>query len=219
MELFEERTMSTSSVSGESYHGGPTGFDRETIKSAVLARNWWAVGLRGVAAIVFGLIALFFPGVTILSLALVFAAYAIVEGAATIVAAVRAVRQGEAWALLALGGLAKIAAGLFAALWPGITALAFVLVFGFGEIIEGAFSFGSAFQLREDHGRWWLALSGILAVVFGLFLVFTPLIGAVVLAWWLGIYAIALGIVELLLSFRLHSKHAERPSSAAPQGA
>lgn len=211
--------MSTSSASGESFRGGPISADKLDAKNAGLARNWWAVALRGLAAVIFGLIALFLPGVTILSLVLVFAIYAVIDGIAAIVAAVRAVRHGEAWLFLAIAGLAKIAAGVFAAFWPGITALVFVLVFGAGEIVAGAFTFGSALDLKEDHGRWWLALGGILAVVFGLFLVLTPLIGAVVLTWWLGIYAIALGIVELVLAFRLRTKHVEHPPLASPQGA
>lgn len=211
--------MSTSSVSGESFRGGPISADKVNAKNAILAHNWWAVALRGLAAIIFGLIALFLPGVTILSLVLVFAVYAVIDGIAAIVASVRAARQGEAWLFLFFAGLVKIAAAAFAAFWPGITALVFVLVFGVGEIFAGALTFGSALDLKEDHGRWWLALGGILAVVFGLFLILTPLIGAVVLTWWLGLYAIALGIVELALAFRLRTKHIEYPTLASPQGA
>jgi uncharacterized membrane protein HdeD (DUF308 family) len=211
--------MSSSSLSGESYRGGPFGADRLTAKNAVLAHNWWAIALRGLAAIVFGVIALFQPGVMILSLVLVFAVYAVVDGIAAILAAVRAARQGEAWLFLFFAGLAKIAAGVFAAFWPGITALVFVLVFGIGEIATGAFTFVSAIDLREDHGRWWLALGGILELVFGIFLILTPLIGAVVLTWWLGLYAIAFGIVEFVLAFRLRARHFEHPPFASPQGA
>jgi uncharacterized membrane protein HdeD (DUF308 family) len=211
--------MSTSSVSGEPFRSNPFSADPLIAKNAVLAHNWWAIALRGLAAIVFGLIALFMPGVTIVSLVLVFAIYAAFDGIATVVAAVRAARQGEAWLFLFLAGLVKIAAGAFAAFWPGITALVFVLVFGVGEIIGGGLTFGSALDLKEDHGRWWLALGGLLAVVFGLFLLLTPVIGAVVLSWWLGIYAIALGIVELVLAFRLHARHVDHPTIASPQGA
>ncbi|PWB92856.1 MULTISPECIES: HdeD family acid-resistance protein [Methylosinus] len=211
--------MSTSNVSGDPFRGGPFDLNRLEAKNAILAHNWWAIALRGLAAILFGIIALFMPGVTILSLVLVFAIFAAVDGIATIVAAVRAARQGEAWLFLFLAGLVKIAAGAFAAFWPGITALIFVAVFGAGEVVGGALTFGSALDLKEDHGRWWLALGGLLAVVFGLFLLLTPVIGAVVLSWWLGIYAIALGIVELILAFRLHARHVEHPPLAHPQGA
>lgn len=211
--------MSTSSVSGDPFRGGPFDMDRLTAKNAILAHNWWAIALRGVATIIFGIIALFMPGVMILSLALVFAIFAAVDGIATIVAAVRAARQSEAWLFLFLAGLVKIAAGAFAAFWPGVTALVFVMVFGVGEVIGGGLTFGSALDLKEDHGRWWLALGGLLSVVFGLFLLLTPVIGAVVLTWWLGVYAIALGIVELILAFRLHARHVEHPPLAHPQGA
>jgi uncharacterized membrane protein HdeD (DUF308 family) len=208
--------MSTSSTYDEPFRGGPFGLDPLAAKNATLARNWWAVALRGLAAIVFGLIALFMPGVTIVSLALVFAAFVIVDGVAAIVSSVRAARKGETWLFVFLAGLVKIAAGLFAAFWPGITALVFVLVFGIEEILAGGLTIGSAFDLREDHGRWWFALSGLLAIVFGAFLVLTPMIGAIVLAWWLGVYAIALGIVELVLAFRLRGRHVERGPAATP---
>ncbi|MBY6240882.1 HdeD family acid-resistance protein [Methylosinus sp. Sm6] len=211
--------MSTSSISDQPFPGGPFGVDRLTAKNAILARNWWAVALRGLAAIIFGLIALFMPGVTILSLVLVFAAFAIVDGVATMVSAARAARRGEAWLFMFLAGLVKIAAGLFAAFWPGITALIFVLLFGIEEIIAGGLFLGSAFELREDHGRWLLALTGILSILFGLFVALSPVIGAVVLAWWIGAYAIAIGIVELMLAFRLRARHVAGGPLATPQGA
>jgi uncharacterized membrane protein HdeD (DUF308 family) len=216
---FAEASMSTSGIFDQPFPGGPFGADRLAAKNSILARNWWAVALRGLAAIVFGLIALFMPGVTILSLVLVFAAFAIVDGVAAMFSAARAAHRGEAWLFVFLAGLVKIAAGLFAAFWPGITALVFVLVIGIEEIIVGGLTLGSAFDLREDHGRWWFALSGVLAIVFGIFLVLTPMIGAVVLAWWLGVYAIALGIVELMLAFRLRSRHVEQAPLAPPRGA
>ena len=91
-------------------------------------RNWWAVALRGVFGILFGLIALFAPGPTILSLVLLFSAYMLVDGVFGIVAAVRAARRHERWGLLLLEGLANIATGAIAFLWPGITVIAFVLL-------------------------------------------------------------------------------------------
>lgn len=210
--------MSTSTP-GQSFRHSLEDAERETLKSALLAHNWWATGLRGLAAIIFGLIAIFLPGATILSLVLVFAAYVLVDGVAGIIAAVRAAREGEAWAFLAFAGVVNVAAGILAAVWPAITVLAFVVIAGVSEIISGALTFGSAFQLKEDHGRWWLAFGGILSFFFGLFLILAPLFGAVVLTWWLGIYAIGLGVVLLILAFKLRAKHIEHPTFASPQGA
>jgi uncharacterized membrane protein HdeD (DUF308 family) len=210
--IFGEVKMSTSNTSP--FWSGSVA-DRRM--SAGLARNWWAIALRGVAAIVFGLIAIFLPGVTMLSLVLVFAAYMLVDGAMGIVSAVRAARLGEAWTLLAFAGVVNIAAAILAAAWPGITVLVFVMIVAASEIVSGGLMFSSALNLEQDHGRWWLALGGVLSMAFGVILIITPLVGALVLTWWLGIYAIAFGIVLLLLAFRLRSRHVENFGSPAPQ--
>src|SRR5215211_7936118 len=100
--------------------------DRSHEMSRLLAQNWWAIALRGVFAILFGLIALLVPGATILSLVLFFSAYMLVDGIFGIVAAVRAAGRGQRWGLLVLEGIANIAIGVIAFLWPGLTAVAFV---------------------------------------------------------------------------------------------
>src|SRR5271165_7408887 len=88
---------------------------------AVLAQNWWAIAIRGVLGILFGLVALFLPGATMLSLVLLFAAYAFVDGVFGIISAVRAARQGERWGLLVLEGIVDLVTAAIAFLWPGIT--------------------------------------------------------------------------------------------------
>ncbi len=185
--------------------------------SAGLARNWWAIGLQGAAAIVFGLITIFLPGVTMLSLVMVFAAYMLVDGVTGIVSAVRAARQGESWSLLAFAGIVSIIGGILAVAWPGITVLVFVMIIAASEIVSGGFMFSAAFQLEHDHGRWWLALGGILSIAFGVILILAPLVGAVVLTWWLGAYAIGLGIVLMILAFQLRSRHVDNRGSPASQ--
>ena len=117
--------MSTS-YTGQSEPSFMSGADLNM--SEALARNWWAMALRGVLAIVFGVIALVLPGVTMLSLVIVFAAYALVDGVLAIVAAVRSARRHERWGLLVLEGVVDIAAGVLAFLWPGLTIVIFVLL-------------------------------------------------------------------------------------------
>ena len=129
--------------------------------SEALARNWWAMALRGVLAIVFGVIALVLPGVTMLSLVIVFAAYALVDGVLAIVAAVRSARRHERWGLLVLEGVVDIAAGVLAFLWPGLTIVIFVLLVAAWAIVTGGLMTAAAFRLQLDHGRWWLALGGL----------------------------------------------------------
>jgi uncharacterized membrane protein HdeD (DUF308 family) len=201
-----ERGMSTSNT-GQSEFSFMSGADSNM--SEALARNWWAMALRGVLAIVFGVIALVLPGVTMLSLVIVFAAYALVDGVFAIVAAVRAARRHERWGLLVLEGVVDIAAGVLAFLWPGLTIVIFVLLVAAWAIVTGALMTAAAFRLQLDHGRWWLALGGLASLVYGVLLIIAPLIGALVLTWWLGAYALVFGVLLLILAFRLRAKHAE----------
>lgn len=120
---------------------------------ATLARNWWAIGIRGALAILFGLIALFLPGATMLSLVIVFAAYAFVDGVFGIVSAARAARAHERWSFLILEGLVNIAVAAVAVLWPGITVVAFVFLIAFWAILTGILELVAAFRLDFIHGR------------------------------------------------------------------
>jgi uncharacterized membrane protein HdeD (DUF308 family) len=182
--------------------------------SQALAQNWWLIALRGVLAIIFGIIALVLPGPTMLSLVLLFSAYMLVDGIVGIVSAVRAIRNKEdRWSWLIVEGLLNIAIGVVAFLWPGITVLAFVLLVAAWAIVTGAAMTVAAFRLNVDHGRWWLLLGGLVSLIYGALLVAAPLIGAVVLTWWMGAYAIAFGVALLVLSFRLRSRQQEH---AAP---
>jgi uncharacterized membrane protein HdeD (DUF308 family) len=184
--------------------------------NAVLAENWWAIAVRGVLGILFGILALIFPGATILSFVLVFAAYLLVDGVFAIVAAVRAARRRDRWGLLTFEGIANIAAAVIAVLWPGLTVLAFVVLIAAWAIVTGVLMLGAAFRLNIQHGRWWLALSGAASLVFGILLILAPLAGAIVLTWWIGAYALVFGAALLVLAFRLRSR---RSRGAAPAGA
>jgi len=188
--------------------------------SAVLAQNWWVLALRGVLGILFGLIAFVYPGATMLSLVLVFAAYALVDGIFAIVSAVRAARKHERWGLLVAEGMANILTGIIAFVWPGITVVAFVLLMAAWALVSGTLMLAAAFRLRNDHGRWWLAFGGVVSILYGLLLVIAPLIGALVLTWWLGAYAIIFGAALLVLAFQLRArKDDSRPASAVPSSA
>ena len=181
---------------------------------AVLARNWWLVGLRGVAAVVFGLIALVMPGAAMLTLAWLFGAYLLVDGVFTIGSAVRAARAELRWAWLLAEGVVDIVMGLIALAFPGAAVLGFVLVTAAWALLSGGTEIAAAFRLKESHGRWWLLLGGIASVAFGVLLILAPLMGAVVLTWWLGAYAVVFGVMLLVLAFRLRGQHTQ----AAPMG-
>ena len=187
--------------------------------SEALARNWWAIALRGVLAIIFSAIAFILPGVTMLSLVIVFAAYAVADGIFAITSAVRTARRHERWGLLVLEGLVDIAAGVIAFLWPGLTILTFVLLVAVWALLTGGLMTVAAFRLQLDHGRWWLVLGGAASIIYGLLLIIAPLIGALVLTWWLAAYALVFGILLLILAFKLRSVRNARPQTGTPEAA
>lgn len=188
--------------------------------SALLAHNWWAIALRGVAAILLGLCALFFTGPAMLSLVLVFAAYFLVDGVFGFIAALRAARRHERWGLLVLNAALNILAAAVAILWPGIAILSFVVLVAAWAIVTGSLGLIAAFKLKLDHGRAWLVLGSLASVVFGVLLLASPLIGAVILTWWIGAWAFVMGTSLLALAFRLRPHRADRRhlSGAAMHG-
>ena len=168
-----------------------------------LAKNWWALALRGIAAIVFGILALVLPGVTLAVLVLLFGAYALVEGVFNVVAAIRGRGDGSPWWALVLEGSVSIAAGIVAILVPGLTALALLYMIAAWAVVTGVLEIVAAVRLRRQiTGELWLALNGVLT-----FLV--PGAGALSLAWLIGAYAVLFGLLLLGLAFRLRGRGAK----------
>jgi uncharacterized membrane protein HdeD (DUF308 family) len=181
-----------------------------------LVQNWWLFTLRGVLGIIFGILALIFPGPTILSLVLLFSAYMLVDGIFGIISAVRAIRRKEdRWGLLIFEGLLDIATGVVAFLWPALTVVAFVWLIAAWAIVSGGLMTAAGFRLNIEHGRWWLVLGGLLSLAYGVLLIITPLIGAVVFTWWLGAYALVFGVALVIFSLKLRSRQHERASPTA----
>jgi uncharacterized membrane protein HdeD (DUF308 family) len=181
----------------------------------ILHENWWVIAIRGVLGIIFGLIALFMPGVTIVSLVLVFAAYMLVDGAFSIAGAIRARGRNNQWGWLVLNGIISIITGILAFLWPLVTAVAFVLLIAIWSIVAGAVQLASAYRMRKgERGRGLLAFSGIVSILFGALLILSPIIGAVVLTWWIGAYVLVSSIILLVIAVTARSPSS--PGSATP---
>ena len=188
-------------------------------RNAVLADNWWAVALRGVVAILFGIAAFALPAATMLALVIFFAAYSLLDGILSIILAVRGARKGERWGLLTLNGVLGIAVSIAAMLWPGITVLAFVLMVAAWSLITGGLMLGAAFSLKVSHGRWLLVLGSVLSLIWGVLLVISPFVGALVLTWWIGAQALIFGVILIMLAFKLRQHRGDHmPTAMAAPG-
>ena len=173
---------------------------------AELARNWWILAIRGVAAILFGIGAFLWPEITLTVLVLLFGAYALVDGIFAVIAGIAARKQQERWWMMILEGIAGIIIGVLTFLYPSITALVLLFFIAAWAIVTGAFEIAAAIRLRREiEGEWLLILAGILSIIFGVLLVILPGPGALALIWLIGSYAIVFGILMLVLAFRLRS--------------
>jgi uncharacterized membrane protein HdeD (DUF308 family) len=154
-----------------------------------LARNWWALGLRGLCGVLFGAVIFAWPGISLFALVLLFGVYTLLDGVCTMASTLRSDRRDKRWWLFPLQGIGGIIIGIIAFIWPGITALALIYLIG----------------------EWLLGLSGIASVVFGALLVAFPGAGALAVLWIIGVYAILFGILLMILAFRLHQRNGHRP--------
>lgn len=178
----------------------------EVLEIDTLARNWWAVLLRGIAGILFGVATFFAPAISLAALVLLFGAYAFVDGILTLVSALRNRATNERWWVLLLEGLTGVLAGVVTFIWPGITALALLYLIAAWALITGALELAAAIRLRKviDH-EWLLVLSGIASIGLGVLLAMFPGAGALAVVLWIGAYALVFGVLLVALGFRLRS--------------
>ncbi len=173
---------------------------------SLVSRDWWVYALRGVAAILFGLLALAWPGATLAVLVYLFGAYALVDGIVLLVGLARgdvlARRHRWATALMGAMGILIAIATLF---WPGITALTLLYLVAFWAITTGILQVIAAIEFRREiDGEFWMVLGGVLSVVFGSVLLIFPGTGLLAIVWLVGFWAIVFGFSSLGLAFRLH---------------
>lgn len=170
-----------------------------------LVRNWWVVLLRGLIAILFGVMALLWPGVTLLTLVVLFGAFALLDGVTSVVMAVIGREGSRPWWSMVLTGLAGLAAGIAALTWPGLTLLALLMIIGVWAIVRGVFEIVAAVRLRQEiEHEWLLGLTGALSIIFGVILVTQPAAGGLALIWMIAIYALLAGILLTVLALRLY---------------
>ncbi len=169
-----------------------------------LSHSWWVLVLRGVAAVIFGILAYIWPGLTFTVLVLFFGAYALWDGVFALIGAFRT-DSDRRWALV-VEGLVGIAAGVVAFIWTGAATLAMLYVIAAWALVTGVMEIVAAIRLREEiQGELLLLLGGLLSVVFGVLIVLFPLAGLVAVTWMIAAYAIIFGIVLIALGIRMRN--------------
>lgn len=169
-----------------------------------LSRYWWLVVLRGVFAIIFGILAFVWPGITIGALIILFGAYALVDGISSIITGISRRNSNSQWWVLLLEGIIGVVAGILAFVYPGMTALALLYFIAVWAILTGIMEVIAAIRLRKEiDNEWWLILGGVLSIIFGLLLIIFPGSGALGLLWVIAAYSIIFGIMFIILGFRL----------------
>jgi uncharacterized membrane protein HdeD (DUF308 family) len=189
-------------------HGMPHDGSMSDGLNRPFAGVWWLIVLRGLAGVIFGLFALFSPGATVLSLLLILGAYLMLDGIFGRVSAVIAGRRQERWGLLIAESVVNLLIGFLIIMAPGIGLTVFMLVLAGWAIVTGGLMIGSAMNHKRD-GQRWLIGGGLASVLFGIALALAPILGGVVLTWWLGLYALVFGAALMVFGFRLRGIVAE----------
>jgi uncharacterized membrane protein HdeD (DUF308 family) len=182
----------------------------------LVTRNWWVFAIRGIAAIVLGILAFVSPATTLAVLVFMFGAYLLVDGVALLVALVRGdeAARSHGWAV-AIMGVLGIVAGVATFMWPGATALSLLYLIAIWAIAMGTFQVIAAIALRRElDGEFWMVLGGVASIIFGVYLVVFPGEGLLSLVWLVGIWSIVFGVSSLGLANKLRKADKALPESA-----
>jgi len=178
----------------------------ENVAVQTIRRNWWLLALRGVLAIIIGLIALFYPGIALRAFIIVFGVYAIIDGIAAVFISIQERGILSRWGWVLFEGIISILAGIVAFVYPGITALALLFVVAIYAILTGIMEIVAAFVIRGFAAQEWaLGIAGVLSIIFGVILFIHPGAGLLAILWLVGIYAIIFGILFIVRAFQMRS--------------
>jgi uncharacterized membrane protein HdeD (DUF308 family) len=190
----DRRSRSRASIAGAS---------AEHPMAAILIGNWWALALRGVAAILFAIVAFFWPEITAAALILLFGVYALVDGIFALVAGLRAAQHHRRYTALLIEGILNILIAVILFAWPGPALVGLIYLIALWAIITGVALVAGGIALVRLSGELLLVVSGLLSILLGIVLFVQPAVGVVALSWWLGIYALLFGIALLSAAFRI----------------
>ena len=171
--------------------------------AAILIGNWWALALRGIVALVFAIIAFFWPGITAAALVLLFGFYALIDGIFALVAGLRAARHHGRSGGLLLEGILNIVVAFVVFAMPGPALVALIYLIALWAVVSGIALTAAGFALIRLAGEWLLVASGLLSILLGVVLAVQPAAGVVALSWWLGAYAMLFGIALVSAAFRI----------------
>ena len=172
------------------------------------ARNWWVLLMRGILAVLFAIMTFTVPGLTLVTLVLLYGVYALADGLTALFVG----GSSRSWSLV-LAGVVGVLVGISTFILPGITAVALLYLIAAGAIVRGVFEIVTAIELRKEiRHEWLLVVAGLFSILFGLALVANPVAGALAVVWIIGAYAFIFGLMMIVLSFRLHSlpRHVEK---------
>lgn len=181
-----------------------------------LAMSWWMLVVRGVAALLFGCLALAWPALTLFVLVLLFAVYTLAVGSLAVVASLRTRNEQGRWLVLLLG-LTSITIGIVTLLYPRMTAFVLVLIIGAGALITGVIDTWIAVRLRQEiRDEWLLWMAGVISILFGAFVLLSPGAGALALLWLIALQSIAAGVLFVIIGLRVRSSatHRTQPTAA-----
>jgi uncharacterized membrane protein HdeD (DUF308 family) len=180
-----------------------------------LSQNWWLLVLRGVLAILFGVSAFIWPGITLLTLIVLFGVYAIFDGLVALWTGLSRTKESPRWWTFLLEGLLGIGAGIAALVWPGLATLVLIYIIASWAVFTGIFEIAAAVRLRHEiTNEWFLALGGVLSIGLGILLFLQPAAGSLAIIWLIAGYALVFGILLVILGIRLRSWNA--PDTTVP---
>ncbi|MBU1118808.1 HdeD family acid-resistance protein [Patescibacteria group bacterium] len=175
------------------------------MEKELLAQYSWVMWLRGLVAIIFGVIALFWPDVTVIVLLYVFAFYVLIDGLLSLLASIGAAKKHERWWIFIINGLISIAAGFIALFWPTITLLLLVYLIAAWALISGIFEIIAAVSIEFTKGsKWFLGIAGALSIILGILVFSFPLSGLFAIVWLIGIFALMYGVVLVGFGAKIH---------------
>ena len=181
----------------------------------LMTQNWWAMALRGLIAVLFGIAAFMAPGIMLWMLVALFGGYALADGIFALISAFRRDVRAERWWALLFEGIVSLVIGVVTITWPGLTAMGLLYLIAFWAIVTGVFEIITAIRLRREiRGEWMMALIAILSMAFGFLLIAFPLAGALSVVLMIGAFAFATGALMIALAFKLRSLR--RPGGEIP---